>query len=418
MNSTASNMKLNFPEIFPKLENNSKFTYKNNYSQNRLQTNIKSSKRIINTSNTKRLYTDEHSSSKIKTTSSSIMSKSKINNKNFKLDFNNKVNDSTKANKQGNYSKNNRTNYNNKVFNFQDTITSNPLESQRTINENEYYKNDVEHNENETYYNKEQRTKTENANNLNSHKSNSSYGYGKLIEKDFSANKLKFNQGSFNKILHELELLDVNSLLKVIDPSFDSKDLLNEISNYDKAIRNEITVITHQIKRENNYLDTKKKFERKILKIKTPHLPNYLTTTPNMSYNVNNLSTNNNSNDNDKSAVKLKGNKNLRSSGSLYMQPQLGTTKIDFKIFTQSLEKDIVIISQKINDQKYYNVLLSKEVEELRKNLINCELKCSDLANEFFNLETEFFNMKEIHVRTTEERKSKLNKYLNFILFI
>lgn len=219
------------------------------------------------------------------------------------------------------------------------------------------------------------------------------YSIASSLNSEFNEIKNKNNnQINLQRIINELEILDVQKLMKNVDPSIKSKGLLNQIIEYEKAIKNEILIINNQMKRENKGTKSKKEYEKKILRIKNPKLPNYISFfTEAESYNTKNYPS-----------------RRLQSSGSVCLQQiPLGSTKLDYKILVHSLENDITIINQKINDQKYRNVLLSNEVEEIRKNLICEEVRCRDLSMEYIELEKDFLHKKEYYL--AKSIKSKRN---------
>lgn len=264
---------------------------------------------------------------------------------------------------------NNNTTYNKnteyKDSNYElDTLTSN--KNKEKLSNTRY--NSSNHNNNRKYA----PPTSSNFSNKSVIKDSNNLEFGNLLNK-------QNHQLNFSKILSELETLDVKSLIKKVDPSIDCNEQLKQIEEYEKMIKNEIYVINYQWKKEKSNIKLKTDNERKIMKINNPKMPNY--------FKREILDEDRNNNNNTKS--------------------NNGTTRIDFKILTRSLENDIVIIGQKINDQKYSNGLLSKEVEEIRKNLIYSEIKCDDLRNQFVQLEKEFENNKESHLKLVDEVKSK-----------
>ena len=176
----------------------------------------------------------------------------------------------------------------------------------------------------------------------------------------------------------ELEKIKVSELIKFVDPSFDSNFILDQIQNYESAIKNEIQILKHQSKVEKETLISKKNNEKTILKIKTPSLPNYIGS------RTERLPVNNKS--------------------------EIGKTKIDYKILVRSLENDIVILNHKVNDQKFENVKLFEQVEDIRKNVLYNKLKFDGLFNSYNSLEKEFTATRDKFKENEGEKIDKVEK--------
>ena len=141
----------------------------------------------------------------------------------------------------------------------------------------------------------------------------------------------------YGKILHELDILDLGGIVKNIDPSFESDELLDHIQDYERMIRKEISIIKEKKIFFKDGFKKKRENEKKVQEIKLPPMDNFI-----YSY------------------------KEAKERGLSYNKsdlPVVGKTKVDYRLLIQSLENEIVYSHQKINNEKFNNVVLSREVE-------------------------------------------------------
>lgn len=170
-----------------------------------------------------------------------------------------------------------------------------------------------------------------------------------------------------NVISKEIERLDAKNLLSRIDPSIQSLDIVEQIQEYCEAIKNEIYVLRHNLRRAKSNEKKLMTKQKEIQMLKIPRLPNYI-------YDFNHPQS---------------------RQTSVSVSATKGKTKINSKILIRSLENDIVLINQRVNDYKCKNNKLSLELEEYRKNLAVNETKLFDLKSQFVECESEFFKFKD-----------------------
>lgn len=187
-----------------------------------------------------------------------------------------------------------------------------------------------------------------------------------------------------NVISKEIDELDAKNLLSRIDPSIQSLDIVEQIQAYCEAIKNEIYVLRHNLRRTKS---NEKKIvikQKEIQMLKIPKLPNYI--------------------------YEFHHQESRRTSVSVV--PTKAKTKVNSKILIRSLENDIVLINQKVNDYKCKNNKLSLELEEYRKNLAVNETKLYDLKSQFVECESEFFKFKDHLFKDMPKHHQKSNFYI------
>lgn len=195
-------------------------------------------------------------------------------------------------------------------------------------------------------------------------------------------------------IENEVEHINLKEILNNVDPSFDCQEILNQLYDYENAIKNEIKALKYQFKTEESYVSEIKEDDKIYKLLSKPIVHDYLTeirvskdnSNGNHSLlNLNKTTTNN-----------LKTENNLNSSSS--------KVKMNNKTFTSLLHNEISCLDHNINDIKFENNNLSKQIEEMRKNYIYKFNKLKDLAEEFNLHNNSNLRLKEINLRINQQR--------------
>lgn len=195
-------------------------------------------------------------------------------------------------------------------------------------------------------------------------------------------------------IENEVEHINLKEILNNVDPSFDCQEILNQLYDYENAIKNEIKALKYQFKTEESYINEIKEDDKNYKTLSKPIVYDYLTEirvskdTLNGNHSLLNLKNNSTNN------LKIENNSNGSSS----------KVKMNSKTFTSLLHNEISCLDHNINDIKFENNNLSKQIEEMRKNYIYKFNKLKDLAEEFNLHNSSNLILKENNLRINQQR--------------
>ena len=170
-------------------------------------------------------------------------------------------------------------------------------------------------------------------------------------------NLLKISQNKINKV-------NIKNLLSLVDPDLNNFSIVEEIKKYVNMIEveiNNIKCLNNKLNEEKRNLISNNKTLEKLIK---PNKDNYI--------------------------YSRKYSETITGQAKQFDNQFEENSKIDNKIYLNNLENEVVLYNQKINNVKCINVSLSKELNELRKNLIINKSKITEKVESTITLEKNY----------------------------